>query len=189
MSRIFLFLSLSVFVSATVAAASATPDPGEIFASRYQSYFDSLKLHYERPKGCLRDYSKDPYYNLPTCELAADLDGDGSSDYVALLEYIGGNMRSGDRYLDMIILFTSQTGEVDHRIYRNLGSVNEHGEVSRFLELQPKGEVELPAGSKVLENPAISLPAVDGKHNDNFWSFPTFYWKGDRFSAMNKAND
>ncbi len=187
MPKLSVFAGLLGFVS---VAYAWYPNPAEVFSARYQPYFESLRLHYETPRGCVDGQQKTYYGKTPTCEVAADFNGDGSADYAALIEYIGGDLRSGNRYLDLIILYSSPNNSgVAHELYTHVGRVNERGEISRFLKIEETGEIVLPSGPWRLDRPALSLLDTSGKYNDNFWAFPTFYWIEDKFVSLNKATD
>ena len=174
MSRLLIFIVLMGF------AASAWSDPVKV-AEQYRDFYDSLKLNYEVSRGC----------EDKTCELSADFNGDGQDDYAALLEYVGGKFRHGNRYLDLVILYSSkEDGRARFNIVGNIGRVTDQGDVSTFLMLQPEGEILLPNGVKKLDKPGINLLRTNGKNEDP-WSYPTVYWdnRKQNFYALTKAND
>ena len=181
---------LCLFGLVSVAHSDTYGSPDQVFASVYQSYFDSLLLHYEVPAGCASD-ATGQYGGKANCAVVGDFNGDGSVDYVALREYIGAGSRYGDLYLDLIVLYSSvDTGEPQHQVFTNMGSVNEDGVVDTFLSIQPVGEVNLPSGPMQLERPGINLFSTNGG-NDDPWSFPTFYWNENArtFFSLTKAAD
>ena len=191
MSKIFVFLSLFGFVSTAFSWSSY--DPNQVYTELYQPYFDALKLQYETPRGCSGASQHGSTYNndvgTANCALAADFNGDGNQDYAVLLEYIGGDLRFGNRYLDLVVLyFSKDKGEVRHSLFTHMGKVNDRGKIDTFLSIQPTGELELPSGIKRLDKPGINLLKTNGK-NDNPWAYPTIYWSGEKFYSITKATD
>lgn len=188
MQRILLFIALAGFVG---QAAAWYPDPDKVFAEQYQQYYASLKLNYEVPFGCQgRGDPEYKYVRQPVCQLAADFNGDGLTDYAALLEYVGGKFRYGMRYLDLVVLFSSKQGRPSFNLMRGVGTVTERGDVSTFMRLQPEGFIILPSGPKELTMPAIDLLRTDGDNEDP-WSYPTVYWseRKQMFYKLTKAAD
>ena len=188
MSRKLFFIGLLSLGSFAHSVSYDTPE--QVFSSIYQSYFDSLLLHYEVPAGCTGD-ATNQYDDTANCAVVADFNGDGSVDYAALREYIGAGSRHGELYLDLIVLYSSAAnGEPQHQVFTHMGSVGEQGVVDTFLKIQPVGEIDLPSGPKQLDRPGINLLSTTGP-NDDPWSFPTFYWNehAATFFSITKAND
>ena len=193
MSKILFFAGL--FGYASVAFSWSSDNAEQVFSDYYRSYFDSLKLQYEVPRGCSVNTAVGSAYggtkDVPNCALAADFNGDGSLDYAALFEFIGAGHRFGNRYLDLIVLYSSDyQGEARHRVFTHMGRVTDRGEIDTFLGLQPIGEISLPSGVTKLDKPGINLLSTTGK-NDDPWAFPTIYWNENSqvFFAITKAND
>ena len=181
----------------SVANSSSNYDPQEVYDAMYRSYFDSLQLQYEFPAGCAGGFTTASWsdnggqYGKPICALAADFNGDGNADYAALLEYIGAGGRTLNRYLDLIVLYSSNDrGETHHQIFRNMGAVADRGVVDTFLSIQPTGEIELPTYVKHLDKPGINLLSTTGE-NDDKWAFPTIYWDSrlQTFYSLTKDDD
>lgn len=188
MSRKLFFVCILSLGS--VAHADSYGSPEQVFASVYQSYFESLMLHYEVPAGCAGDTSSQ-YGEKANCAVADDFNGDGNVDYVALREYIGAGSRHGEMYLDLIVLYSSvENGEPRHQVFTNMGSVSDQGVVDTFLSIQPVGDIDLPSGPMRLDRPGINLFSATGG-NDDPWSYPTFYWNENAktFFSLTKAAD
>ncbi len=188
MQKILLFIALTAFVG---QAGAWYPDPEQVFAERYQNFYASLKLNYEIPFGC--EGKGDPehkYARDPVCALAADFNGDGLTDYAALVEYVGAKSRIGNRWLDLVVLFSNEDGNPSFNVMRGVGSVTDRGDVSTFLKLQAEGFIDLPSGRKELAMPAIDLLRTNG-NNEDPWSYPTIYWseRKQNFYALTKATD
>ena len=56
MYRLFVFFGL---LTLAVPLRAASYDPGEVYANQYQSFFESLQLYYETPRGCDADGTND----------------------------------------------------------------------------------------------------------------------------------
>lgn len=192
MSRKILFVGLLGLASVTYSWY-ATPE--QVFSDLYQAYFESLKLHYEVPAGCAGNTTATSGYGgtagKPVCALAADFNGDGNVDFAALFEYIGAGSRLGNRYLDLIVLYSSNIqGEPQHQIFTGMGGVGDQGEVDTFVSIQSTGEINLPSGIQNLDKPGINLLRTSGQ-NDDPWTYPTIYWdeRNQTFYSITKAND
>lgn len=193
MSKILFFAGL--FGYASVAFSWSSDNTEQVFSDYYRSYFDSLKLQYEVPRGCSANTADGSTYDgttdVPNCALAADFNGDGSPDYAALLEFIGAGHRYANSYIDLIVLYSSDyQGEVQHAVFTHMGGVTERGDIDIFLKLQPIGEINLPSGIKKLDRPGINLLSIKGG-NDNPWLYPTIYWndQGQNFYSISKHDD
>ncbi len=166
-------------------------DPDEVFGVRYGEYFNSLQILHDIPEACANKYSTYGSGIDDRCAAAADFNGDGTPDYVALLEYVGGKSRVRDSYIDLILMYTNpETGAIEHEIYSHVGTVNEKGEISVKLEVQPPGDILLPTGLFRLLQPGINLLSTAGDNVDP-WFYPTYIWNNrtNGFASVDKSQE
>jgi len=88
------------------------------------------------------------------CSQADDFDGDGSQDFVALNEDIGGN-RGGGWTLEVVILTEDAAGNVQHATFPYSGQKSDTDEITQHLSKQPAGPVNLNPGSITIDEPAV----------------------------------
>jgi len=180
MSHRKLVCSLLILV-AGCATRTVTPPADGIDAetlAKFRQQFSASNLHYRLPRGCDA---------VLRCAVSADLNEDGVADFAALYEYAGSKRRSGGRHLDLIILYSRGAAEGPGRvIFTHVGRLDGAYRTTVGLEVQPAGPLKLPIGSIRLERPALNL--VDAARPDNLL-LPTYYWQGDKFHSISKADD
>lgn len=143
---------------------------------RYRAHFSSLGLPYEELQNC----------GPGPCAAADDFNGDGIIDWAALYKYTGDKARRDRWYVDLVILY-SQSGSSSpaHAVFTHVGKLNgTTGAVS--LSVQRAGVLRIPAGEITLQRHAINVisPGRSGPAH-----FPTFYWHGSGFYAIDKSAD
>lgn len=92
--------------------------------------------------------------NPAACYQTDDIDGDGTDDFVGLLEYTGTKTRGGDWTLDTIILTEDGGGNVTHVTYPYTGQQSSN-ELAQHLSSQPAGVVDLNPGSITIDSPGV----------------------------------
>jgi hypothetical protein len=181
MSHRKLVCALLILV-AGCATRTVTPPADGIDAetlAKYRQQFRTYNLPYRLPRGCDA---------VLRCAMSADLNDDGIADFAGLYEYAG-SIRRGDggRHLDLVILYsrtaTERPGSV---IFTHVGRLDGAYRTTVGLEVQPPGPFKLPTGSIRLDRPAINL--VDAARPDDLY-LPTYYWQGDKFHSISKADD
>lgn len=162
-----------LFVLGLVFTGNAIADN---HVERYRTHFLSLGLEYEGLQQCDRG----------PCAISADFNDDGETDLAALYRYTGDKARRDDWYVDLVILY-SQPGssEPAHAVFTHVGQLSANA-ASVSLSIQPAGVMRIPAGEIPLSRPAINV-ILDGKFGAA--QFPTFYWHGSGFYAIDKSAD
>lgn len=190
MKRIGLLLFGGLFAATSAFAVDHRYyDPDEVFGVRYAEYFRSLQVLHDIPAACVDKYSNYGSGIADRCAAAADFNGDGTPDYVALLEYVGGKSRARDSYIDLILIYTNpETGAIEHEIYSHVGSLGKKGEISVKLEIQPPGEILLPTGPYRVPRPGLNLLSASGDNVDP-WLYPTYIWndRTNGFASIDKS--
>lgn len=169
----FLFI-LGLVCTGNVLAADSDDD-----IAHYRAYFKSLGLSYAEPRGCSAD--------VP-CSVAGDFNDDGVRDLAALYEYTGGQARRARWNLDLVILYSQRgSSEPAHVVFTHVGQVDaKTGAAMSSLALQEMGLMKVPHGMISLERPGINV--IFGR-NTAADQYPTFYWRGERFYAIDKSDD
>ncbi len=173
MSRILSMLVLLLFYAKGVAIAASDEN-----SARHRAYFKQLDLPYLEPSGCSDD---------KPCSLIADFNGDGSPDLAALYEYSGEKSRRNRWNLDLVIVYSKDgSSELTHVIFTHVGQTDVESGTMAALALQQVGALKIPAGVMTLERPGINIIGIRNTRADEF---PTYYWRGEGFYAIDKSDD
>lgn len=90
------------------------------------------------------------------CYQAADIDGDGSQDLVAIYEYTGSETRGNNWKLQVVILTEDIMGNVQHVAFPYTGQLTDgSSDLLQHLSLQPAGPVDLHPGSITIDGPGV----------------------------------
>lgn len=117
------------------------------------------------------------------CFQVEDLDGDENPDFAGLYEYTGEQQRSSDWNLDLVLLYTDESGQTRHTVFPSAGRASaSKGEVYDTLKVQPPGVVDLMPGTVTLDRPGIvsyrnGKPAV------------LYFWQNGRYTQRVFAID
>jgi hypothetical protein len=167
-----------LFILGLVCAGNAVAADSVDDLERYQAYFKKLGLPYVQPRGCSAD---------APCSVAADFNDDGVRDLAVLYEYSGDEPRYERWKLDLVIIYSQKdSSEPTHMVFSHLGQVDAETGSSSSLAIQEKGLMKIPSGEITLDRPGINV--VYGQ-NTGVGQFPTLYWRGDRFYAIDKSDD
>lgn len=167
-----------LFILGLVCTGNALAADSDDDVERYRAYFKELGLPYAQPRGCIAD---------APCSVTADFNDDGVRDLAALYEYSGDKSRRERWNLDLVIIY-SQGGssEPTHVVFSHVGQVDAKTDEAFSLAIQEKGMMKIPSGEITLDRPGINV--IYGR-NTGADQFPTFYWRGDRFYAIDKSDD
>ena len=171
--------TLLILVAGCATRTVTPPDGIDAEAlSKYRQQFRASNLPYRLPRGCDA---------MLRCAVSADLNDDGVADFAGLYEYAGSRRRGDGLHLDLVILYshtaTERPGSV---IFTHVGRLDWAYRTTVGLDVQPPGPLKLPTGSIRLDRPAINL--VDAARPDDLY-LPTYYWQGDKFYSISKADD
>ena len=170
---VFVFLS-------PVSLASDYQD--EVFKS-YRNYFKRLDLTYIQPIGCIKDVK---------CNLIADFNGDGTKDYAGLYQYTGQKKRHDNLNVDLVVIYSTKKG-IEHEIFTHHGRIRANEDnLALYLEEQRAGDMRLFPGTFDPRKFNLKYPGINilkRKPSDSSTYFPTYYWNGERFYAVVKADD
>lgn len=154
----------------------------EYKAEHFHQYMFQQKLPYDPAKGCQTHQD---------CELIKDFNGDGKQDFAGLFEYMGGQHRRKNWYIDLIIVYT-QNDKLNHVIFNRVGRVSDDDKtVSVALELQKPGIMQIIPDNKAFGTHTFDKPAIHviDKRRGKAAYFPTIYWQKNKFVSLNKWDD
>jgi hypothetical protein len=89
------------------------------------------------------------------CSQTQDIDGDGSDDFVGLVEHTGPEPRGGNWTMQVVILNEDASGNVQHVTFPYTGRKSDTDEIQQHLSHQPAGVVNLNPGKVTIEQPAV----------------------------------
>lgn len=90
------------------------------------------------------------------CFQTEDLDGDGTEDFVGVYEHTGDDERGGEWTLEVVILTEDPSGAVQHITFPYTGqNLQDTGELTQHVSMQPAGVVDLAPGTLELDEPAV----------------------------------
>ncbi|MCZ6709717.1 MAG: hypothetical protein O7B25_05085 [Gammaproteobacteria bacterium] len=145
---------------------------------RYRAYFESLDLSYVEPRGCSDD---------APCSVTEDFNDDGVPDLAALYQYSGDNSRRNRWNLDLVIVYSQgASSEPTHMVFTHVGQVDAERGAAASLAIQEKGSMKIPSGEITLDRPGINIVSAGNTGADEY---PTFYWRGETFYAIDKSDD
>jgi len=167
-----------VFILGLVCTGNVLAADSDDDIERYRAYFEKLELPYSELQGCSAD---------APCSVAGDFNDDGVADLAALYEYSGDKSRRDRWNLDLVIIYSQDgSSEPTHVIFSHVGQVDTKTDEAISLAIQEMGIMKIPSGEITLDRPGINV--IYGR-NTGADQFPTFYWRGDRFYAIDKSDD
>lgn len=171
MYRLLLILGL-------ICTGNVLASDSDDVVERYRAYFKNLDLPYVEPRGCSAE---------APCSVTADFNDDGVRDLAALYEYAGDGSRRSRWKLDLVIIYSQgNSSEPTHVVFSRVGQVDAESGARFSLAVQDEGVMKIPVGEITLERPGINV--IYGQ-NTGIDQFPTFYWRGESFYAIDKSDD
>jgi len=167
-----------VFILGLVCMGNVLAADSDDDVARYQAYFKKLGLPYVEPRGCSID---------APCSVAGDFNDDGVRDLAALYEYSGDKSRRDRWNLDLVIIYSQEeSSEPTHVVFTHVGQVDAKTGETFSLAIQGKGLMKIPSGEITLDRPGINV--IFGR-NTGVDQYSTYYWRGERFDAIDKSDD